>query len=128
VTEVVAGSPGESSTTAPGPHRAGQAAPTTLGSRVVASARLAAQRQIVRRAPTDTSVAALLDVLSAAAGRLTLTEAAAATGEPHVRMSGYLAQAARLLNVDGYAALRVIDEGRTVELNLPLLRQQFLDI
>jgi hypothetical protein len=110
VAEVAAESSGEPPSATSWPKRAGQAALATLGSRVVASPRLAAQRQIVRRAPTDTSVAALLDALSAAAGRLTLT------------------QAARLLNVDGYAVLRVIDEGRTVELNLPLLRQQFLDI
>jgi PglZ domain len=128
VTEVAVESSSESPSATSRPKRAEQAAPATLGSRVVASARLAVQRQIVRRAPTDTSIAALLDALSAAAGRLTLTEAAAATGEAPVRMSGYLAQAARLLNVDGYAVLRVIDEGRTVELNLPLLRQQFLDI
>ena len=53
--------------------------------------------------------------------------AAAATGEPPVRMSGYLAQVARLLNVDGYAVLRTTDDGRTVELNPALLRQQFLE-
>lgn len=106
---------------------ADQATPATLGARVTASPRLAAQRQIVRRAPSDESVAALIDALSAVGGRLTLTEAAAATGEPPVRMSGYLAQVARLLNVDGYAVLRSTDEGRTVELNPSLLCQQFLE-
>jgi hypothetical protein len=99
----------------------------TLGGRVIASPRLSIQRQIVRRAPADASIAALLDALSKAGGRLTLTEAAAATGETPVRMSGYLAQVARLLNVDGYAVLRTIDEGRMVVLNTPLLQQQFLD-
>lgn len=104
-----------------------QAPSVTPGTRVVASPRLAAQRQIVRRAPTDQSIATLIDALSNAGGRLTVTEAAAATGEPPVRMSGYLALAARLLNVDGYAVLRTTDEGKTVELNPSLLRQQFLD-
>jgi hypothetical protein len=42
-------------------------------------------------------------------------------------MSGYLAMLTRLLNVDGYPVLRTTDEGRTVTLNIPLLRQQFLD-
>lgn len=103
-----------------------QAAPS-LGARVVASPRMAAQRQFVRRAPADASVAALIDALTTAGDRLTLAEAAQAAGEPPVRMSGYLAMLTRLLNVDGYAVLRVTDAGRTVALNTPLLRQQFLD-
>jgi hypothetical protein len=121
VTEVVT-----ESSNAAGSRYSEQSGSTTLGARVVASPRLAAQRQIVRRAPSDISIAALLDALSNAGGRLTLTEAATATGEAPVRMSGYLAQVARLLNVDGYAVLRTTDEGRTVDLNTPLLRQQFL--
>jgi hypothetical protein len=108
------------------PDQAGSA-PPSLGARIVASPRTAAQRQFVRRAPTDASVAALIDALAKAGDRLTLTEAAVAAGEPPVRMSGYLAMLIRLLNVDGYAVLRTTDEGRTVTLNTPLLRQQFLD-
>ena len=41
-------------------------------------------------------------------------------------MSGYLAQVARLLNVDGYAVLQLRTADQAVELNVPLLRQQFL--
>jgi hypothetical protein len=84
------------------------------------------QRQFVRRAPDDASVAALIDGLIQAGGRLTIAEAAAAAGEPPVRMSGYLAQVTRLLNVDGYAVLQATDGGRMVELNQQLLKQQFL--
>jgi hypothetical protein len=101
------------------------AAATSLGTRIVASPRMAGQRQFVRRAPDDLSVAALIDALVQAGGRLTLAEAAEAVGEPPVRMSGYLAQVTRLLNVDGYAVLQTSDGGRTVELNIPLLGQQF---
>jgi hypothetical protein len=101
------------------------AAGISLGTRIVASPRMAGQRQFVRRAPDDPSVAALIDALAQAGGRLTLTEAAAIVGEPPVRMSGYLAQVSRLLNVDGYAVLQTSDGGRTVELNTQLLRQQF---
>jgi hypothetical protein len=61
-----------------------------------------------------------------AGGRLTIAEAASAAGESPVRMSGYLAHVTRLLNVDGYRVLGTTDEGRTVELNMQLLRQQFL--
>ncbi len=97
----------------------------SLGAQVVASPRMASQRQFVRRAPDDTSIAALIDALAGAGGRLTVTEVAAATGEPPVRMSGYLAQVTRLLNVDGYAVLQTTEGGRTVELNASLLRRQF---
>jgi hypothetical protein len=97
-----------------------------LGAQVVASARMASQRQFVRRAPDDTRVAALIDGLAQAGGRLTIAETAAIVGESPVRMSGYLAQVTRLLNVDSYPVLGITDGGRTVELNAALLRQQFL--
>jgi hypothetical protein len=87
---------------------------------------MAAQRQLLRRAPADQGIAALIDALIAAGGRLTLNEAATAAGESPVRMSGYLAQVTRLLNVDGYAVLQQTDAGRTVELNTQLLKDQFL--
>ena len=80
----------------------------------------------IRRAPAEADVAALIDGLAQAGGRLTIAEAAAVAGEPAVRMSRYLAQVARLLNVDSYAVLRPPEADRTVELNMPLLRQQFL--
>ena len=99
---------------------------TTLGARVSVSARMTAQRQFVRRAPDDANVTRLIDALIRAGGRLTVIEAATAVGEPQVRMSGYLAQMMRLLNVDGYAVLQIKDDGRMVELNPELLRQQFL--
>jgi hypothetical protein len=98
----------------------------SLGIQVVASPRMTTQRQSVRRAPSDAGIAALIDALTQAGGRLTTTEAAAAAGESPVRMSGYLALVTRLLNVDGYAVLQAKDDGRTVELNQQLLRQQFL--
>ena len=67
------------------------------------------QRQFVRRAPDDASVAALIDGLAQAGGRLTITEAASTAGESPVRMSGYLAHVTRLLNVDGYPVLGTTD-------------------
>ena len=102
-------------------------ATASLGARIVASARLAGQRQFARRAPDDARVIALVDGLVRAGGKVTVTEAARIAGEPAVRMSGYLAQVARLLNVDGYRVIGITDEGRTVQLNIELLRQQFLD-
>ena len=107
-------------------HGAASAGATSLGVRVVASPRMAVQRQFLRRAPDDASIAALIDGLAHAGGRLTITETASIAVESPVRMSGYLAQVTRLLNVDGYPVLQTTDGGRTVELNVPLLRQQFL--
>jgi hypothetical protein len=98
----------------------------TLGGQVVASPRMASQRQAIPRAPAEADVAALIDALARAGGRLTLAEAAAVTGQPAVRMSRYLAQVARLLNVDSYAVLNHSEADRLVELNVTLLRQQFL--
>jgi hypothetical protein len=118
INEVV--SPGVTATSAP------SATGVSLGTQVVASSRMAAQRQFVRRAPDDAGVAALINGLVQAGGRLTLNEAATIVSEAPVRMSGYLAQVARLLNVDGYAVLQLTDGGRMVELNTQLLRQQFL--
>lgn len=103
-----------------------EAAPASLGARVMRSARMADQRRFVRRAPADASVAALIDALDRAGGRLTRPEAAEAAGASPVRLSGYLLQVVRLLNVDGYPVLQEKDDGRTVVLNPHLLRQQFL--
>ena len=100
--------------------------PATLGARVAASSRMASQRQAIPRAPAEADVAALIDALAQAGGRLTIAEAAAVAGQPAVRMSRYLAQVARLLNVDSYAVLNHSEADRLVELNEPLLRQQFL--
>lgn len=97
----------------------------SLGTQVSESARMASQRQFVRRAPDNESVAALIDALVQAGGRLTFTEAAEAVAQPPVRMSGYLAQVMRLLNVEGSAVLQTLDAGRTVELSVSLLKQQF---
>ena len=108
------------------PARPSPPVAVTLGGRVAASPRMASQRQAIPRAPAEADVAALIDALAAVGGRLSLTEAAAVTGQPAVRMSRYLAQVARLLNVDSYAVLNHSEADRLVELNLPLLRQQFL--
>jgi hypothetical protein len=98
----------------------------SLGAQIVASPRLASQREFVRRAPDDASVAALIDGLAQAGRKANVAEAADMVGEPPVRMSGYLAHVARLLNVDGYPVLRIRDDHQTVELNVPLLKEQFL--
>jgi len=102
------------------PHR------TTLGARVVASDTYAAQRAYVRKPPEDATVAAVIDGLATAGGKLPLAAVAVLTGQPPFRMAGYLAQLGRLLNVDGYPVIGDADGGRTVDLNVRLLSEQFL--
>ena len=97
----------------------------SLGRQVTGSALFASQRQLARRAPDPDHVASLIDRLIEAGGKIPVTVAAETVGEPPFRMSGYLAQVTRLLNVDGYAVIAVMDQGRTVGLNIELLRQQF---
>jgi hypothetical protein len=41
------------------------------------------------------------------------------------RLRGAIAQVQRLLNVEGYAVLRVDADGVTLILDVPLLREQF---
>jgi hypothetical protein len=108
------------------PVPAATATALSLGQQIVASARMASQRQFARRAPDNASVAALIDGLDQAGGRLTIAEAAHLAGESPVRMSGYIAQTGRLLNVDGYRVIGASDGGRTVVLDTVLLKQQFL--
>ena len=96
------------------------------GARVVGSDRFAAQRGFVRKAPADAAVAAIIDGLTAAGGKLPVGVAAGLAGQPAFRMAGYLAQLGRLLNVDGYPVISDTDGGRTVELNVRLLTEQFL--
>jgi PglZ domain len=98
----------------------------SLGAQVARSDLLAAQRPFARRAPGNEQIAALIDGLAEAGGKVPVTVAAELAGQPVFRMSGYLAHVARLLNVDGYQIIGEADGGRTVELNLELLRQQFL--
>lgn len=103
----------------------GAAAQLTLGTQVVSSERFAAQRAFVRKAPADAAVAAIIDGLLAAGGKLPVARVADLAGQAPFRMAGYLAQLGRLLNVDGYPVIGDTDGGRTVELNTALLTEQF---
>ena len=78
----------------------------SLGEQVATSQMLVAQRQFARRAPDDEQVAVLIDGLATAGGKVPVAVAAELVGEPVFRMSGYIAQVARLLNVDGYRVHR----------------------
>ncbi|GDY33797.1 BREX-2 system phosphatase PglZ [Gandjariella thermophila] len=97
----------------------------TLGTRVVNTEAYAAQQAFVRRRPDKSVVAAVIDTLIAADNRLSLTALVAKAGRAGRNPEGFAETLRRLLNVEGYPVLSLQDGGRTVELNVELLRLQF---
>ncbi|PZS37540.1 MAG: BREX-2 system phosphatase PglZ [Pseudonocardiales bacterium] len=106
------------------PSTAGDS-PATVGARAVATEVYAAQRAFVRKAPDRPVVAAVIDALVAADGTLSLTAVANAAGRAGRNPDGFAATLQRLLNVEGYPVVGLADGGRTLKLDLELLRQQF---
>ena len=94
---------------------------------VVRSPAYAAQRKIAGRlsVPDDRVRDLLAALLAAPAGRLSPAQAAAALAVAQVALRGAVLHVQRLLNVEGYAVLRVDADGSTVILDEPLLREQF---
>jgi hypothetical protein len=94
---------------------------------VIRSAVYATQRTIGGRlSVSDDRVRDLLAALLAApAGRLAPAQAAAVLQVAPVALRGAVLHAQRLLNVEGYAVLRIDSDGATVILDEPLLREQF---
>ncbi|MET9373907.1 BREX-2 system phosphatase PglZ [Streptomyces sp. NPDC002992] len=101
----------------------------TLGDKVVRTQRYQAQKAFVRRAPDAKVVAAVIDALAEAGGKLTpdavAAAATAATGRSQRNPEIFVTVVQRLLNVEGYGVINLVDAGRTVELNVPLLHEQF---
>jgi hypothetical protein len=97
-----------------------------LGARIIESQQFATQQAFVRKAPDQATIAALIDGMVAAGGKVPMSMAAELTGQPPFRMAGFLAVLGRLLNVDGYQVIVESDGGRTLELDIKLLRLQFL--
>ncbi|WP_433890499.1 BREX-2 system phosphatase PglZ [Streptomyces sp. CA-111067] len=105
------------------------ATPTTLGVRVVDTSVYVAQKQFVRRGPEKKAVVAVIDALVAADGRLSLaavsTAAASSGGRAPRNAEFFVAALQRLLNVEGYPVLGLIDAGARVKLDITLLQEQF---
>lgn len=78
-----------------------------------------------RGLPADDVFAKLLGTLDRRGGKLTSVALARALAFPPLRLSGLLAKAQRVLNIDGYAVLSRDDASDTVELNRELLLKQF---
>lgn len=117
--------PGQSDV--PGSFAAPPSAAAALAASVIASATYARQKKIVGRlSVTDTQGRQLLEALLAApAHRLTPTQAASALAVAPALLRGAILHVQRLLNVEGYAVLRLDSDGATVVLDEPLLREQF---
>ncbi|MFF4506648.1 BREX-2 system phosphatase PglZ [Streptomyces sp. NPDC001401] len=113
----------------PAPGRTSATGPLTLGRRTVRSAPYRTQREFVRLAPTDKAVEAALDALDAAGGKLSpgavAAAAQAATGKSQRNPARFATMLERLLNIDGYPVLQLVESGRTVQLDRALLTQQF---
>ncbi|MER6274007.1 BREX-2 system phosphatase PglZ [Streptomyces sp900105755] len=112
------------------PTRPNDAATTpTLGTQVVDTGVYAAQKQFVRKGPEKKAVAAVIDALVAADGTLSLaaiSAAAASSGGRAPRNAEFFVAALqRLLNVEGYPVLGLIDAGARVKLDITLLKDQF---
>ncbi|MCX5036865.1 MULTISPECIES: BREX-2 system phosphatase PglZ [Streptomyces] len=102
----------------------------SLGEQTVQSAPYKAQREFVRLAPADKAVAAVLDALLTTGGKLSpgavAAAAQAATGKSQRNPERFATVLERLLNIDGYPVLQLVESGRTVQLDKALLAQQFL--
>jgi hypothetical protein len=101
------------------------APPAGLGMRAVATEVYQAQRAFVRKPPDPAVVAAVIDALAEAGGTLSMPAVAAAAGRAARNLDGLIATLQRLLNVEGYLVLSVIDAGRTLRLDTGLLTEQF---
>jgi hypothetical protein len=105
------------------------AAPPTLGAQVIDTGVYAAQKQFVRKGPEKKAVAAVIDALVAADGTLSLAAVSAAAassgGRAPRNAEFFVAALQRLLNVEGYPVLGLIDAGARVKLDIVLLKDQF---
>ncbi|MGH3024987.1 MAG: BREX-2 system phosphatase PglZ, partial [Gaiellaceae bacterium] len=98
---------------------------TSLGIRVVDSPVYRRQLAMVRRQPKAERVVAVIDALAAAGGSLSSTKTIEVMGSTAARLEGTFATLQRLLNVETYPVLMLVDGGRTARLDVLLLSEQF---
>jgi hypothetical protein len=97
----------------------------TLGARLVETETYATQRTFVRKAPDKPAVAAVIDALIEADGRLSLSALAAKAGRAGRNPEFLATTMQRLLNVEGYPILSIVDGNSAVRLEVDLLKLQF---
>ncbi|MFR9777776.1 BREX-2 system phosphatase PglZ [Micromonospora sp. MS34] len=84
-----------------------------------------AQHSLTPRKLDLGKVESAMRALVEAKGVLSLAVLAQRAGELPARAAGFVATLQRIFNVDNYPVLSLIDDGRTVRLDVPLLRTQF---
>ncbi|MFE0175482.1 BREX-2 system phosphatase PglZ [Streptomyces sp. NPDC059002] len=101
----------------------------TLGQQIVGTTMYKHQRKFVRKAPEHKVVVAVIDALDHAGGTLSLAAVAAAAissgGRTNTRPEGLVTVLTRLLNIEGYEVIGLIDSRTRVRLNRETLREQF---
>ncbi|WP_328934069.1 MULTISPECIES: BREX-2 system phosphatase PglZ [unclassified Streptomyces] len=101
----------------------------TLGRQILDTTVYKHQRKFVRKAPEHKVVAAVIDALDQAGGTLSLAAVAAAAigsgGRTNTRPEGLVTVLTRLLNIEGYEVISLIDSRTRVRLNRETLREQF---
>lgn len=103
-----------------------RAAPTgSLVAELLDTELFAAQRTLMPRPLAIDKIRAALTALLDANNVLPTAVLAARAGESPARATGFVVILQRILNVDNYPVLSLEDGGRTVRLNVHLLRQQF---
>ncbi|MDA2806624.1 BREX-2 system phosphatase PglZ [Nocardiopsis suaedae] len=116
-------------------QEAGEARRETLGDKVVASARFQNSRRRVKSAPEPGEIAQIIDALAATGDtrpRLPAVDLVRGLkgkeklGRP--RALRILKMVTKVLNIEMYPVLTLPDGERSAELNLELLRRQFLDL
>ncbi|MGA3563761.1 BREX-2 system phosphatase PglZ [Melissospora conviva] len=84
-----------------------------------------AQLAMLPRRTDRKKIEAAVRALVEAKGILPLAVLAERAGEVPVRAGGFANVLQRIFNVDNYPVVSLIDDGRTVRLDIPLLREQF---
>jgi hypothetical protein len=100
------------------------AAPSVVEA-LLASDMFQAQHGLTPRKVPVQKIRGALEALVDANGVLPAVVVAQRAGEQPARATGFLTTLQRILNVDNYQVLSLIDDGRTVRLDVALLRMQF---
>ncbi|MEN3540026.1 hypothetical protein AAH991_33295 [Microbispora sp. ZYX-F-249] len=126
VTAPASGSPAAAPPTTPATPATGR---PTLGQRVINSRTYAEQRLLAPRGGVvdDGAVARVIDHLAAGTGRDAVVNIARLLGETSDRTVLLMRASKNLLNVEQADVIALKDGDRTVELNVSLLEEQFLE-
>ncbi|MDT0304251.1 BREX-2 system phosphatase PglZ [Streptomonospora wellingtoniae] len=103
----------------------------SLGTRVIETDIFEFSRSHVHRAPDAAKIAKVVDALAESGGarpRLNVGHVAAAAGESATayRAVRFLKMVKKVLNIEGFPVLELPESERAVELNVELLKRQFL--